>query len=98
VSKSVTLTVTPAPAPTDTVTATLAEYDVAKQTLHAQATSTDTGAVLNVFVTSTGTLIGTLTNVGGGKYEGQLPWSVNPQNITVNSSLGGSATLNVTAK
>jgi hypothetical protein len=43
-------------------------------------------------------VIGTLTNVGGGKYQGQFSWPVNPQTITVSSSQGGSATSGVTAK
>jgi hypothetical protein len=91
------LTVT-APATVDKVAVTLAEYDVSKQILNAQATSSSTSATLKVYVTSTGALIGTLTNVGGGKYQGQFPQSVNPQNITVKSSLGGSASANTVSK
>jgi hypothetical protein len=49
-------------------------------------------------VTATGQLIGTLTNEGGGKYAGQFTWSSNPQNITVRSSLGGSASRAVILK
>jgi hypothetical protein len=99
ITQSATLTVTGAPAPTtDKVAVTLSEYVVSKQTLNAQATSTSASATLKVYVTSTGTLIGALTNVGGGKYQGQFSQSVNPQNITVKSSLGGSASLAVTSK
>jgi hypothetical protein len=92
-----TVTGTP-PTPADKVAVTLAEYQVSKQTLNAQATSTSTSATLKVYVTSTGALIGTLTNVGGGKFQGQFAQSVNPQNITVKSSLGGSSSLAVTPK
>jgi hypothetical protein len=51
-----------------------------------------------VFVTSTNQLIGTLANNGGGKYSGQFTWSVNPQNVTVRSNLGGSKSSAVTPK
>jgi hypothetical protein len=51
-----------------------------------------------VYVTSTNVLIGTLSNDGGGRYRGEFSWSSNPGNITVKSSLGGSATRNVTLK
>src|SRR5262249_8306126 len=95
------LTVAPPPAPpvpADTVTITLAQYNVAKQILSVQATSTSTTATLQAFVTATGALIGTLSNAGGGKYQAQFSWPTNPSNITVKSRLGGSATMAVTAK
>jgi hypothetical protein len=88
----------PAPAPTDTVSITRAEYGVSKKELRVEASSTSASATLKAYVSSTGALIGTLTNSGGGKYTGQFTWSTNPQNITVRSSLGGSATKAVTAK
>ena len=55
-------------------------------------------ATLQVFVTASGALIGTLSNAGGGKYQGQFSWPTNPVNITLKSSLGGSATGAVTAE
>jgi len=67
-----------------------AEYDSPKKTLRVDVTSTSSAATLNVYVSATGELIGTLTNNGGGSYSGQFSWPVNPQNITVRSSLGGS--------
>jgi hypothetical protein len=66
--------------------------------LRVEATSTRTNATLQVFVTSTNQLIGTLSNNGGGKYGREFSWSVNPQNITVRSSFGGSASRAVTLK
>ena len=39
-----------------------------------------------------------LSNAGGGKYQGQVAWPSNPVNITVKSSLLGTATRNVTSK
>ncbi|HEX8143541.1 MAG TPA: hypothetical protein VF553_13150 [Pyrinomonadaceae bacterium] len=63
-----------------------------------EATSTRTNATLQVYVTSTGQIIGTLSNNGGGRYGATLNWSVNPRNITVRSSFGGSAPRAVTAK
>jgi len=88
-SRTATLTVTPAG---DTVAIQRAEYDSRNRTLRVEATSTRTNATLQVFVTSSGQLIGTLANNGGGRYGGQLNWSTNPQNITVRSNFGGSAT------
>jgi hypothetical protein len=43
-------------------------------------------------------LIGTLKNNGGGRFNGQLSWPINPNNITVRSSFGGSATRAVALK
>jgi hypothetical protein len=62
------------------------------------ATGSNAGATLRVYVTSTNTLIGTLNNEGGGRYRGDFSWPTNPQNITVKSSLGGSASRTVTLK
>jgi hypothetical protein len=89
VTRSATLAVTPPQA--DTVAVTQAEYRASKRELRVNATSTSGSAVLRAYVTSTGALIGTLTNDGGGRYSGRFSWPTNPQNITVRSSLGGSA-------
>lgn len=104
VTRSSTLTINPVTAPpppppsTDTVRITRAEFDSGKRTLRVEATSTSSSATLRVFVTSTGQLLGTLSNGGGGQYRGELSVSTNPQNITVRSSLGGVATASVVAK
>lgn len=94
-SRSTPLTVTPAG---DTVSISRAEYTASNRTLRVEATGTRTTATLQVFVTSSGQLIGTLTNNSSGRYSGNLNWSVNPQNITVRSNFGGSATRAVTLK
>ena len=88
-----TRTTTPA---SDTVAIQVAEYTGWRDELHVEATSTSASATLQVFVTSTNQLIGTLRNDGGGRYSGTFSWSTNPQNITVRSNLGGSASRNVT--
>jgi hypothetical protein len=95
-TRSVGLTVTPqaTPAP-DSVSITRAEYDAGNRRLRVEATSTNANATLQVFVTSNGQLIGTLSNQGGGRYRAEFTWPVNPQSITVRSSSGGSATLAV---
>ncbi len=93
-----TLTLNPAATSADTVGITLAEYETSKRNLRVEATSTRSTATLQVFVTASGQLIGTLTNNGGGKYTGQFTSATNPQSITVRSSLGGSATRSVVAK
>jgi hypothetical protein len=104
VTRSSTLTINPVTAPpppppsTDTVRITRAEFDSGKRTLRVEATSTSSSATLRVFVTSTGQLLGTLSNSGGGQYRAELSVSTNPQNITVRSSLGGVATASVVAK
>lgn len=98
VSKSAALTVTPPPPPAEIVSIQLAEYVASKRQLRVQATSTNKSATLGVYVTSTGQFIGALTNNGGGRYGGQFTWSSNPQNITVRSSTGGTATSVVMVK
>ena len=103
VTRSATLTINPASAPppppsTDTVNITRAEFETSKSALRVEATSTSSSATLQVFVTSTGQLIGTLSNAGGGQYRGEFNVSTNPQSITVRSSLGGTATRTVTVK
>ena len=93
-----TPTRTPTPVVGDAVTITRAEYSTGNSELRVEATSTNSSAVLRAYVTSTNALIGTLSNNGGGGYEGRFTWPSNPQNITVRSSLGGSATGVVTAR
>lgn len=103
VTRSATLTINtasalPPPPATDTVRITRAEFDSGKRSLRVEATSTSASATLQVFNSATGTLIGTLSNSGGGQYRGEFGVSSNPQNITVRSSLGGVATRTVDAK
>lgn len=97
VTRTATLTVGPAQAG-DTVAIQIAEYTSDKRELRIEATSTNGSAVLRCYVSSTGALIGTLTNDGGGRYRGQFSWPTNPQSVTVRSSLGGSATRSVAAR
>lgn len=97
-TRGATLTINPtATTTTDTVAITLAQYDSSKRVLRVEATSTRSTATLQVFVTASGQLLGTMTN-NGGKYGGQFSSATNPQSITIRSSLGGSATRAVTAK
>ena len=88
------LTVTaPVAANADTVSVGRAEYDTAKHQLRVDATSSASGAVLKVYFTGTDTLMGTLSGTSG-----QFTVGLNPVNITVRSSLGGTASKAVTAK
>jgi hypothetical protein len=83
-----------APAPdADTVSVGRAEYDTAKGQLRVDAASSGSGATLRVYATSTNALIGTLS-----AGTGQFSVPVDPQSITVRSSLGGASTRTVTAK
>ena len=95
---SLTPTRTPTTVAADTVTIQLAEYSAGNDELRVEATGSNASATLSVYVTSTNTFIGTLRNEGGGRYRADLPWPTNPQNITVRSSLGGSASRTVTLK
>jgi len=95
VTRSAVLTVTPT---TDTVTIQQADYLATRRQLRVGAKSTSSAATLRVYVTSTGALIGTLQNLGDGRYTGQFTWPVNPQNISVRSSLCGSVTRTVISK
>lgn len=93
-----TLAITAPTAPAaDTISISKAEYDSSKRTLKIEASSSRSNATLQAFVTSSGALIGNLTN-NGGRYSGQFTWSVNPQNVTVRSNLGGTASRVVAAK
>jgi hypothetical protein len=104
VTKTAALTVTPQAAPpppppaTDTVAIQVAEYSTGNRQLRVEATSTNASATLRAYVTSTNELIGTLRNEGGGRYRGEFSWPSNPQNVTVRSSLGGSAAKAVALK
>jgi FG-GAP-like repeat len=97
-SRSATLTINPAAGGVDTVSITRAEYEAGNRRLRIEVTSTRSTATLQVFVTSTGQLIGTLSNQGGGRYRGEFAWPVNPQSITVRSNFGGQATRTVTLR
>ena len=103
VTRAAGLTVTPQAAPppppaADTVAIQVAEYSTGSRQLRVEATSTNASATLKVHVTATNELIGTLRNEGGGRYRGEFAWPSNPQNVTVRSSLGGSATRVVAVK
>ena len=80
----------------------LASLCVSVRDINAQlriaATSTGPVATLQVYVTSTGELIGTLKHYDGNKYSGRFTRPVNPQNTTAQSSLCGSGTKAVTSK
>lgn len=92
VTDSVILSVT-ASQSADTVTISRAEYDSDKDVLRVEADSSDSGATLRAYVTATDELIGTLSDG-----RGEFSWPTNPENVTVRSSLGGSATRSVTLK
>jgi FG-GAP-like repeat len=98
VTRTPTNTRTPTTVAADTISIQLAEYSAGNQQLRVEATGSNASATLRVYVTSTNTLIGTLNNEGGGRYRGEFSWPTNPQNITVRSSLGGSASRTVTLK
>ncbi len=75
-----------------------ADYRTSKRELRVDATSSNASATLTVFATSSNQQIGTLGNLGGGRFSGTLTFPVNPVNITVRSSSGGSASRAVTVR
>jgi plastocyanin len=89
------VTVTPA---ADTVQITRAIYTTSRSQLTVQATDTNDTATLTVSVTSTGTVLGTMTNNGGGSYSAKFTHLTNPLNITVTSNFGGTASARVKAR
>ena len=98
-----TPTPTPNPTPTpvpvvDTVKIQRAEYQQSKRALRVDATGSDPTATLRVYVTTTGALIGTLRNNGSGRFSASLSWPTYPDNVTVRSNLGGSASSAVALK
>jgi hypothetical protein len=93
-----TFTATSTQTSMDTITVTLAEFRTTSRRLQVTATGSNPNAILKVYVTSSGALIGTLTNNGGGNFSGTFKWSANPLNITVRSNLGGSASVIVTVR
>ena len=62
-----------------------------------QATDLNTSATMQVYVTATNTLLGSLKKKGT-TYIGKFSVATNPVNITVKSNLGGSATAAVTGR
>jgi hypothetical protein len=90
VTRTTTITLTPgAAAPPDKVAITTATWKSGLLTI--KATSTNPNAILSVF-SPAGNFMFTLTNNGGGRYSDQRGFVDNPQQITVRSNLGGSAT------
>jgi outer membrane protein assembly factor BamB len=88
----------PPPPQPDTVAIQQAVYMRSKRQLQVGASSTNPSATLKVSVSSSGASIGTLVNNGGGRYSGLFAWPGNPQNVTVKSNLGGSASKAVVVK
>jgi plastocyanin len=82
----------------DTVTITRAQYSTQRSQLTVQATDSDPTATLTVSVTSSGQVLGTMTNQGGGNYNFKKVVTPNPRQITVTSNLGGTATARVRAR
>jgi len=83
----------------DTVTITKATWSSSQMLLTVLATDSNPTATLTCSQTSNGMVFGTLRTRGDGNYSGKFRnVTVNPVNITVTSSLGGSATANVRAR
>ncbi|HVI72862.1 MAG TPA: SBBP repeat-containing protein, partial [Pyrinomonadaceae bacterium] len=98
-SPSPTATPTPTPAPTvDTIRILRADYQRSKGLLRVDATGSDPAATLRVYVTATDALVGTLKSNGNGRFSASLSLPTYPEQITVRSSSGGSASSAVVLK
>src|SRR3954469_17457651 len=92
-TRTTTITVTPgAPPAADRVTITKARWK--SGLLIVEATSTNFNAILSVYIG--GGFAYELTNRGGGRYSDQRGFITRPDQLTVKSNFGGSATANVT--
>ena len=90
VTRTATITVKPGTPPAaDIVRITKATWNRGLLTI--EATSTNSNAILSVHSRS-GAFMFDLKNKGGGRYADQRGWVDNPQQITVRSNFGGSAT------
>jgi hypothetical protein len=95
VTRTATITVSPGTPPAaDIVRITKATWKRGLLTI--EATSTNPNAILSVF-SSAGAFLFDLTNKGGGRYADQRGFVFNPQQITVRSNFGGSATAKLTS-
>ena len=91
------LTINPGTPPADTVTITSAKWSARFHRLYVVATDPIPYVAQTVSVTATGQQIGALFVANGNPHTGSFFSEVNPQNITVTSSLGASATSAVTS-
>jgi hypothetical protein len=90
------LTINPGTPPSDSVTITSATWSARFHRLSVVATDPIPYVAQTVSVTATGQQIGTLFVANGNPHTGSFFSQANPQNITVKSSLGASATSPVT--
>lgn len=84
--------------PKDALQITRAEYTVRQNGLRVEATSTSATPTLTVYDSSTGVLLGTMINNGGGKYLLQATVAPPVLSVTIKSTLGGTTTGAVTQK
>jgi len=82
----------------DSIAIQRADYSRSTNFLRVEATSTEPTALLRVYVTGSGALMGALSNNGGGSFSGYLSWPNKPKSITVRSNFGGSASKPVTVR
>ena len=82
----------------DTVAITKAQFSISRGQLTVLATDSNSAAVLTLSVTSTGQILGTMDTRGDGNYRSKINGIANPQNVTVTSNLGGTASANVKAR
>jgi hypothetical protein len=94
---SAPLTVT-SNAPVRSIAILRADYMLSQGKLRVAARTSSDAETLSVYVSSTGELIGTLKDVGGGDYQGKFNWPTHPIQITVVSDAGGTATARVRAR
>ena len=76
--------------PTDSLKLTSATFSKSTQVLTVDATSTNPQAILSVILASNSSVLGVMTNLGGGNYSFQMVYTNGtPNSVNVKSNLGG---------
>lgn len=78
--------------PLDSITISKAILTQRTSQLKVEATGSNAAATITVHVPATGVLLGTLSNRGGGKYDGTVIAAPTLTTVTLKSSLGGTVT------
>ena len=80
----------------DVISSSSGNWDKHDHVLTVKAATNTPSDTLQVFVSGTTQLIGTMTNLGNGNYQGQFPWPVNPGKVDIKSSGGATLTIPIT--
>jgi hypothetical protein len=79
----------------DQITTSSGNWDKKTQLLTVTALTNNPSDTLQVFVSGTTQLIGTMTNLGNGNYQGQFSLPANPGSVDIKSSGGATLTMSI---